>query len=119
MADAVGSKPSGEESMCSAWTLPLIEAELDGLPQDCDFILTRDDSERLFGAGDASARRAADFALGHGCRAAFRQDELIFRKLPGAGRPAPLADPLSVECFPPVGPSPRSQDDDHPGQDCR
>ena len=105
--------------MSSEWTLPLIQAELDGLPENCDFILARDDSERLFGVNEASAGEIASLAAAYRCRAMPRGGELIFRKLPGAGGPAPLADPLSVECFPPVAPSPRTGDDDHPGQDCR
>lgn len=105
--------------MASDWTLPLIQIELDGLPLGCDFILAPDDTQRLFGVNNAAARRIANFAAGHGCRAIFRQKDLVFQKRVQASAPIEPLDPSSVECFPPQCPPPSSCEDDHPGADCR
>lgn len=105
--------------MSSEWTLPLIQAELDGLPLGCDFILAQDDTARLFGRSSAATRRITSFAAAHGCRAGFRGNELVFRKrLPPAVQDA-VVDPAAVECFPPICPPPSPSGDDHPGAGCR
>jgi hypothetical protein len=104
--------------MASEWTLPLIEIELDGMPLGCDFILAPDDTTRLFGVNSAAARRIAHFAAGHGCRAIFRRNDLVFQKRVTSAVPAP-ADPASVECFPPLCDAPRPTSDDYPPTDCR
>lgn len=105
--------------MSSDWTLPLIQAELDGLPLGCDFILAPDDTARLFGTGRAAARRVKTFAAALGCRADFRGNELVFqRRLPPAPQDA-VVDLLAVECFPPACPPPSPSGDDHPGAGCR
>lgn len=105
--------------MSSEWTLPLIRLELDGLPLGCDFILALEDTERLFGKRGAAARRIASFAAGHGCRAIFRRNELVFEKRVQPLTQEPAADPDPVDCFPPAGPSPLPASDDHPGPGCR
>ncbi len=105
--------------MASEWTLPLIQIELDGLPLGCDFILAADDTERLFGMNSAAARRITNFAVGHGCRAIFRRNDLVFQKRVQAGPPASAAESDSLECFPPLGAPPQSTGDDHPPADCR
>jgi hypothetical protein len=104
--------------MASEWTLPLIQIELDGLPLGCDFILAPDDTERLFGTNGASAPRIAHFASGHGCRAIFRRNELVFQKRV-AGAVTAAIDAASVECFPSLCDAPRPASDDYPPADCR
>lgn len=104
--------------MASEWTLPLIQAELDGLPLGCDFILGPDDSQRLFGTNGPAVGRVANFASEHGCRATFRGGEFIFQKRIASGAAAP-ADPAAVACFPPLCLDSEPGGDDHPGPDCR
>jgi hypothetical protein len=105
--------------MASAWTLPLIRIELDGLPLGCEFILESDDAARLFGASDAASRLVSIFAASHGCRAVFRRNELVFQKRLQSGTPAPADELGSVECFPPLCPPPRPSSDDYPSVNCR
>jgi hypothetical protein len=104
--------------MASEWTLPLIQIELDHLPPGCDFILSSDDTERLFGTNSAAADRIAQIATGHGCRAIFRRNELVFQKRVASAMTAAV-DPASVECFPPLCHAPRPASDDYPPADCR
>ena len=104
--------------MASEWTLPLIQAELDQLPLGCDFILAPDDVERLFGTGGTIARQLANFAIAHGCRTAFRGQELVFQKRLQRAASDPAFDFSPVECYPPAGPAPCPAEDDHPGPGC-
>ncbi len=105
--------------MVSAWSLPLIRMELEMLPRDCDFLLDAGDAARLFGADEGAATRITAFAAGHGCDAKFGMGRVTFRKLANLPASPADSDPSPVECFPPSGPAPRRNNDDHPGPDCR
>ena len=105
--------------MASEWTLPLIQIELDGMPLGCDFILAPDDTERLFGTNNAAARRIANFAAGHGCRAIFRRNDLVFQKRVQSGPRVSAADTDALECFPPLYAPAEPAGDDYPPADCR
>lgn len=105
--------------MASAWTLPLIRIELDNLPLGCEFILAWDEAAGLFGANDSASRLISIFAASHGCRAAFRLNELVFQKRLPSGVPVRTEQPGSVECFQPLCAPSRPASDDYPAANCR
>ena len=104
--------------MVSAWTLPLIRMELEMLPRGCDFLLDNDDVARLFGAEEEDAGRIATFAASHGCAAKPGQGRVAFRRLAEEAGATATGNARVVECFPPCGPTPHPNSDDHPGPDC-
>jgi len=105
--------------MASALTLPLIRIELDNLPLGCEFILAWDEAAGLFGANDSASRLISIFAASHGCRAAFRLNELVFQKRLPTGVSVRTEQPGSIECFPPLCAPPRPASDDYPAANCR
>ena len=62
------------------FTLPELEAILNGLEEGATHILPRVDYDRLFGENDAALGRLRNFARGHNCVASFADETIVFRK---------------------------------------
>ena len=62
------------------FTLPELEAMLNGLEEGAIHNLPRGDYDRLFGENDAAVGRLRNFAKGHNCAASFADGTIVFRK---------------------------------------